>query len=58
MKPTAHLRLCENSEIPPPTAVGGCLKSSLQKDAECGLESHPREWVDRSDPARLENVES
>ena len=57
MKTAAHLRLCENSEIPP-TAVGGCLKSSLQKDAECGLESHPRAWVDCSDPVRLENVES
>src|SRR5882724_13088265 len=36
----------------PPTGVGGSFKSSLQtKAARLLLESHPREWVDRSSPA-------
>src|SRR5207253_2549047 len=36
----------------PPTAVGGSFKSSLQtKGLDAFFESHPRQWVDRSNPA-------
>src|SRR6185369_3087009 len=36
----------------PPTAVGGLFKHSLQTKAErCFREYHPRQWVDRSNPA-------
>ena len=34
----------------PPTAVGGCFRSFLQDDGRQRAESHPRQWVDVSDP--------
>src|SRR5262249_58737388 len=36
----------------PPTAVGGSFKPSLQRRAHSKIpEFHPRQWVDRSNPA-------
>src|SRR6266478_4390746 len=35
----------------PPTGVGGLFRSNLHTSTHRFLKSHPREWVDGSDPA-------
>src|SRR6266481_5594928 len=37
----------------PPTGVGGWFRSNLHTSTHRVLESHPREWVDGSDPTYI-----